>query len=457
MPLFVLLIGLVCSCSNEDYNINVLQDIVKNKMSFIDPDLDEVFDMQTLPVINIKVGEEDWNELLLKYDKNKNVKDYIRCDFSIEKGSKLVTLPNSGLRLHGNTSRRRPEGNTGELHSPASIFHHCHYMVNVDKFVKGNSHFFNNIKKINFKWFHNDPTYVREIYCYDLFKRFDIWSVGYASYCRMNLKVDGDDNAKYLGVYGMYEIVDEDYLERREHLFGSSKGFLWKCSNAGLISTDDGKFFIDDNSTELHPFELKEGKKDFEKAKNQFKNFITYLNEKEGADFESWIESVCDVQLLIRTFAVNVALGNWDDYSNGYNNYYIYFNSRDAYNYKFFFIPYDLDETLGRSNPNVSWDPVIQNPFEWGDPNKVDFFKKIVSIPKYKRLYIEALRELASSSKDFIAVESSINRITNWQTMLCPYVENDTGQDMVIEDSPGAWSGQDRYRLTKLGGGISLS
>ncbi len=74
------------------------------------------------------------------------------------------------------------------------------------------------------------------------------------------------------------------------------------------------------------------------------------LTSRSGRDFHDWIAQVCDVELLLRTYAVNVAVGMWDDYWNNTNNFYIYFNSDDPDRYEFFFIPYDYDNTLGTSS-----------------------------------------------------------------------------------------------------------
>lgn len=340
---------ILVSCVQHD-NPEIPQEIPTN--SFSDHNLECVFDINSIPEIRFEVKESEWNELLDKYDKDNNVKDYISCDFTFRNENKSVSLQDVGLRLHGNTSRRRPEGIKGEKHAPESQWHHCHYMVNLDKYKKDNSTYLESIKKINFKWFHNDPSYVREIYCYDLFKRFGIWTIGYSSYCSVFIN-DKGESPVYLGVYGMFEVVDDDFIKRRLSLFGGESGFLWKCANVGLNNTNDNLFFVDDNSTIEHPYELKEGKKHFNEAKQQLKSFIETFHEKEGEDFVTWIESVCDVELLLRTYAVNVGVGNWDDYWNHATNYYIYFNSRDVNNYHFFFIPYDYDEVLGRTSINT--------------------------------------------------------------------------------------------------------
>ena len=444
---YILFTFVFSSCVQND-NPEISEDNPAN--SFHDHSLDCIFDIKTIPEIRFEVNESEWNSLLDKYDEDKNVKDYISCDFTFRSENKSINIQEVGLRLHGNTSRRRPEGINGEKHTPTSQWHHCHYMVNIDKIKKGNSTNLESINKIIFKWFHNDPSYVREIYCYDLFKRFGIWTIGYSSYCRLYINVTGESPI-YLGVYGMFEAVDDDFIKRRSALFGGESGFLWKCANVGLNETNDNLFFVDDNSTIEHPYELKEGKKHFNEAKQQLTSFIATFHEKNGDDFVDWLESVCDVELLLRTYAVNVGVGNWDDYWNHATNYYIYFNSKDVNNYKFFFIPYDYDEVLGRTAINTyQKDAVIANPLDWGDP-KNDLIFKIISFPKYRKIYIDALKQLANPQKDYLCRENSIRRIVEWQSRLYDFVSNDTGEDMVIEDSPGAWSSESKYKLLELG------
>lgn len=49
---------------------------------------------------------------------------------------------------------------------------------------------------------------------------------------------------------------------------------------------------------------------------------------------------------FLKTYAIrNVTVGMWDDYWSNSNNYYFYFDAAG----KFYFIPYDYDNTLGTS------------------------------------------------------------------------------------------------------------
>ncbi|MBO5882326.1 MAG: hypothetical protein J6Q21_03680, partial [Alistipes sp.] len=72
-----------------------------------------VFDMEALPEIHIEVSEEEWNRLLEEYDRNSDTNAYIHCDVDFESKGESHSFEDAGLRLRGNTSRRRPEGNGG--------------------------------------------------------------------------------------------------------------------------------------------------------------------------------------------------------------------------------------------------------------------------------------------------------------------------------------------------------
>lgn len=416
----------------------------------IDKGLAYVFDMDALPYISLHVKLDDWNELLVKYDGNNYVKDYIKCNFSFSKEGDFFQINDAGLRLHGNTSRRRPEGITGQKHGEGGKFNHCHYMVNLRKNIKDEEHELQGVRKINFKWFHNDPSYVREIYCYDLFRRYNIWTIADCSYCRIGLQVE-NESPVYLGVYGMFETVDKQYLKRRKELFGSSSGYLWKCAGVGLNDISDELFGYDDNIVD-HPYELKEDTDEFDQAKEQFRGFILKFQTLEGDSFDNWISTVCDVEFLLKTYAVNVACGMWDDYWNNYNNYYFYFNTKDKNNYEFFFIPYDYDESLGRTSVcGVQKDAVTHNPLSWGRPEN-NLISKIISIPKYREIYVNALHELSDPSLGMLDYSSSVQRISKWHNLIHSYVSNDTCEDMVIEDLPGKYSAQQDYRLWETSG-----
>ena len=402
-----------------------------------------VFDSSVIPEIHIMVPLDEWNHLLNAYDKDNRTVEYVHCDVVYKKGKDVTSISDAAIRLKGNTSRRRPEGESGQMHQAGKTYwHHCHFGLDFHRWHEDGAHTVHGIRQVYLKWFKDDPCYCREVYCYDLFRRFGVWTAINDVYARVWIRIEGDSSEAYLGVYEMLEQLDRNYLKTRIDRFGNADGNLWKCRwNTGLNSVDDNLFGIDDNDSSHPPYELKTNTSTgSEAAFEQIKDFILKVRGKTGNSFKNWIEKVTDVDLLLRTYAVNVAVGMWDDYWNGCNNYYLYFDSSNKLDYHFWFIPYDYDNTLGTSQ---GMDSGRQDPLRWGNDGN-PLIAKILSYPEWKAKYVAYLKELAAG--DF-SYASSTARIRAWQQAISPYVDNDTHEDTEIQDRPASWGNHPEYRL----------
>ena len=413
-----------------------------------------VYDLEALPEIHLSFSLSEWNSLLSKYDRNPNTDDQVKCDVRFIKGEDEFNIKEAGIRLKGNTSRRRPEGSSGQMHKKDQTdWHHCHFQLNLRKFIKDNEHKIKGIKKIALKWFKDDPMYVRELYCYDLFRRAGVWTASYSSYCRLFIHVEGDSKEAYYGVYDMIEPVDDDFLKERGDKFSSTKGNLWKCRYGATLNDTGADIGADLDDGVEHTYELKTNTESLDEAKAQLQDFMTNLRSKSGDDFKTWISSHCDVPLLLKTYAVNVACGMWDDYWNNCNNYYIYFDSTEKSSYKFYLLPYDYDNTLGTSTQcGVQIDAGRQDPLNWGDSNKNPLIYKILQSNEFRELYKQELLSLCSASRRLFYYDASMERIRNWHKLIAEHIDNDTGEDCRIEDKPASWGNHSEYRLLELGG-----
>ncbi len=175
-------------------------------------------------------------------------------------------------------------------------------------------------------------------------------------------------------------------------------------------------------------------------AKTQLVEFISSFKNKSGDEFQQWLVTRMDVELFLKTYAVNVICGMWDDYWGNSNNFYFYFDSAG----KFYFIPYDYDNTLGTSL--LIKDSGRQDVLNWGKSSN-NLVKKIITIPEYLNLYKSYLKMLIDSKNDLFHVDVSKVRIQNWHKMIQNYISNDTGEDMVLKDVPADWGNCDFYRL----------
>ena len=247
----------------------------------------------------------------------------------------------------------------------------------------------------------------------------------------------------------MIEPYDDKYLNKRKKLFGSTEGNLWKCSYdshgpADLRNPDAN--MAEDNNKDDFTYELKETGANFSTAKAQLQDFIKKIVGKAhgtpGDSFHKWIKQVCDVELLMRTYAVNVAVGMWDDLWNNGNNYYLYFNSQDLYDYKVFLLPYDYDNSLGTCN---CYDPAKQDPYNWGD--KGILIERMMEYEEFRKIYRDELKRLVNPTNGLMNQAAATQRILDWQSKIRTYISNDTGEDMEIRDEPASWGQIGNYKL----------
>lgn len=403
-----------------------------------------------LPQITIEFPLEEWNKLLSYYDQNAKNEKKVVSHFTYTYQGQTIQLDSIGLKLKGNTSRRRPESQTGTgpLHNTTDTqWNHCHF--NLDFSKNREDQRFEGVNKLSLKWFKDDPNYVREMYCYDLFARYGVWTAPQARYCRLTIKVQGDAEPAYYGVYLMIEAVDEDFIAKRHAQWGTNQGFLWKGGygtdglNANFVQTtsmgvEDVKL-VPSQST-YYAYDLKTREDELAAAKTDLTQFITDLNTKTGAEFKDWISQKIDIPLFLKTYAVNVLVGMWDDYWVNGNNFYFYMGGDG----KAYFIPYDYDNTLGTSE--ILANSGTQNPVFWGPSTGRPLVTKILGIPEYQTMYRNYITELCASDELFGA-SGSMARILQWQQGLYAYIANDTDEDMNLYDRPADWGNQWNYRL----------
>ena len=439
----LLFVFLLNSCSKEDISVIDVEEKTNEEVTA----LIDVFNLEKLPQLHLSFTVEEWNKLLAYYDEDKDNKNFVKCNILYEDGEDSFELVEIGARIRGAWSRRRPEGDAGQFHVKDSTdWHHCSFALDFNEYVKGDDHMLGEYKKLDLKYFNIDPAYVREIYIYDLYRRFGIETAIQSSYCRLTVEVEGDSSPAYYGVYQMMEHINKQYLKDRKKFFGDAKGNLWKCGKeASLANSADSLFFVDDNSTLLHNYELKTNEDKFVDAKAELNDFIDTFQSLQGNEFHDWITSRCDVKLLLRTYAVNVACGNWDDYWNNKNNYYIYFNS----SHEFFFIPFDLDNSLGICvRKNVAQDTGRTDPFRWG-LEECNLISKLLQYPDFKAMYSDALKELIDPANQLFDYSASADRINKWWNLIRNYIVNDTGEHNDFVDSPTFGTLHKEYRLVE--------
>lgn len=415
-----------------------------------------LFDISSVPEICLTVTVDDWNTYLSNFDTWPDNGLYVPAHFSFKKDGFEYYRDSVGLRPRGNTSRRRPESSSGVSHQNGAQWHHAHFGIAFTKYESGERFF--GCDRLILKWHKDDAAYCREVFCYDLFHRFDVWSAPYASYCRLSVYIEGDTKPVYMGVYAMIENPRKGWLDDRlkEGHIPDKKGNMWKAAyGADLSNTDTARMGLSDDYGLVNPvYDLKTNKKSLVSAQTELQDFIQDMTVlPSGSDtLKSWLTAYVDVDLLLRAYAVNVMVGMWDDYWCNQNNYFFYFDS----NHRFYFIPFDYDNTLGTGQESFG-NPGTKDMLNWGsrDGDRI-LMRKVLSIKEFKDTYKRYIKQIATNDSLMQPVAAK-QRVRTMQAMISSYVSNDTGEDMYIEDKPASWGSYGKYRLLSgtVGDGLS--
>ena len=442
--------------------------------------LDTIFNPDELGEIVLVIDRSEWNKHLDYCDYNLQHEDSVKAKgFYFKKDNKQWFFKDIGFRIRGNTSRLRPQEKKSDGTNGKYV--QAHFALDFEEWTaKGvDKKLADSMKGLILKRANNDSTYVREIYGYNLFRKNGIWIAPRAAFTTLKIQIvddldlDKDGNKTEFetvnyGVYGMVEEIKKQFLKERTEsgTLQSNKGNLWKCtwqkenganfvysdaSSTNVIGEEDVYFDFDKNgkitnfTREVYNYDYK-GDKKFADGKTQLLNFMKELNElpdcTDGKNDASDIETIksfytnkMDGDLFLRTYAINVILGMWDDYWINKNNFYFYFDSDE----KAYFIPYDYDNILGTNGCNT--DAGMKNPLNWGSltDGEHPLIQKILQVPEYMEVYKKYLLEY-SNENSYFDDDKSITQITNWHNMFKDYIASkDLAYYSNLEDKPASW------------------
>src|SRR5690606_23633145 len=127
---------------------------------------------------------------------------------------------------------------------------------------------------------------------------------------------------------------------------------------------------------------------------------IDFINNTSKTDFRAGIGDRLDVDTFLRWLAVNVALGSYDDYWNGSNNYGLYLPPGST---RWQWIPYDYDLTLGMGGGMKA--DFARKPFnkKWKKKTcfgtgKAPLTERLLAIPEYEEQFRRYVHEFSATS-----------------------------------------------------------
>ncbi len=292
---------------------------------------------------------------------------YYLARFVFDDTEQCDTLENVGFRLRGNTSRYSLKKS---------------FKISFNEYVPGRK--YQGVKKLNLNGQHNDPTMIREKLFYDLWKRAG-FPERRTSFVRVYI------NGDYYGLYTNIEELDKEWLKRH---YADPGGNLYKCTYpADLVYhgplEQTYKDLMNGTATGGRVYDLQTNEE--EDDYSGLVSLIGGLNQPVTGNFSVEIASLLGVDRFLKALALDVATGNWDDYSYNKNNFYLY---EDPASGRTDFITYDPDNTFG-----IDWFGI-----DWGrrdyrywvnDQMPLPLAKKLLAVPAFMERYTRYIDTMA--------------------------------------------------------------
>jgi hypothetical protein len=347
----------------------------------------KVFDDSQVARIDVTMDSQQFAHMYA----NPRVDTAYNCRVSFRNKYIDTVFTNVGIAIRGNSSRDAKK---------KSI------KISLNEFEKGKDLF--GIEKLNINGEHNDPSIFRSKLCWEIFKSAGLTG-SRAAHAALYI------NGEYLGLYISVEMIDEEFIKKN---YADNSGNLWKCLYPGADLTYKGS---DPNvykyRTGFTAYELTTNETDNDYSK--LVKLIDVVNNTATNQLADSLEKILDVANILKYEAMNILVGQWDDYWANQNNYYLYYEPSEK---KFHIIPYDYDNTFG-----VDWFF-----YDWTKSDPYNFYKitkgnrplveKILAIPKYRDLYTHFLKFYTENVFILSKWNSSIDRIKN---LITPYAYAD--------------------------------
>ncbi|MFZ4784776.1 MAG: CotH kinase family protein [Flavobacteriales bacterium] len=300
------------------------------------------------------------------------------------------SIANVGFRLRGNTSREAAKKS---------------FKVSLNAF-QNNS--WNGLEKLNLNANSNDPSLMRAKLNWDMIREAGLAGSRTAY---VNLYINGE----YKGVYVNTEHIDENFAAT--YFDQSGDGNLFKCLYPADLD------FLGSNP-DLYKLEVF-GRRIYELKTNEYADnysdiasFINTLNNSPSNQFICNLRKEFNVDDYLKYAALEVLQGHWDGYIFNKNNFYLY---HDQFTNKMQWIPYDLDNTLGIDWFSENW--AGRNIYNWDQSGQMrPLYEELMSVDVFRNQYSAYIDEYINS---FFTPEWIEEKVTQYQTLLAPYLEND--------------------------------
>lgn len=303
------------------------------------------------------------------------------------------TVEMVGMRSRGNLSRGAPRRS---------------WKLDFNEFVPGRQ--FHTLEEMDLNADYNDPTLLRRRLAHEFLHRMGLPS-SRTHYVAIYV------NDVFLSMNIHVEAVDEEFVD---NWYGNKDGNLYKClykgEKADLRYRPAGDYqAVGGGET------YRETNNDPASDYTDLIQFVDFLNNAPDSSVYQDLHANINVDGVLRFLAADVAIGMWDDYWYGANNYYLYQNQDHGL---FELIPYDYDNSVGCDFFGINW--ATRHFDGWGDGgygstngNLPPLVSEIFNHSDWRRQYRRYLRKAAAIIGDaqFQALAQQ------WHDIIEPYFD----------------------------------
>lgn len=315
--------------------------------------------------VRITINPDTLEQLLSLGSFNEEIE--YQAEFQYQSSVFNQTIPIVGFRLRGNTS----------LNAQKKSF-----KISFNTYT--NNGVFQGLEKMNLNGSHNDPSMIRAKLSWEIFNDNQL-AGSRSSFVKLYI------NNEYRGLYSNIEHIDEIFAA--SYFDGSGDGNLYKCLYPASL-----KFL--NNNPESYKFESG-GRRAYELKTNNYvddysdlANFIKVINQTPTQELPCALEQIFNVDNYLKYLALDVLIGNWDNYAYNQNNFYLYHNQLTGL---LEYIPYDVDNTWGVDWVNQTW--TTRDIYNWsfdGEPRPL--YTRILAVPEYRARYTYYIRQYATTT-----------------------------------------------------------
>jgi len=239
-----------------------------------------------------------------------------------------------------------------------------------------------------------------------------------ASYADVRIVVAG--KVVMVELYNIFEQFDEEFIRKSIQEVPTKKvgdlyKGLWSATLDPIYSSQD--YGIRDWESNYRPLYGKETNKAID-TYNLLVDFSFGININNLDSRKEFIENYFDIDNFMRAMAVNVLVGNPDDYRGNANNFYYYIDDTGYLTY----LPFDYDNSMGAGwpgNPSFINFTLGNDIYEWGweswMPCGKPLWDNTIVYEEYQILYEDYLMEFIEdgtfSEESYLAIYNKVEEL----------------------------------------------